>query len=313
MTLLFSSVLLSLGWFTVVNAAASLVAWRLAGRGGLSRRSARSLLILRLLPCSTALLVAGVLFAPAHLQLEPRESGETFGMVLYAAAFVALALVGLSARRMVAVVRAEWRLRAALRGQIGIRCANGTRAWEVSWLRGISLAGILRPSVLVGRAARLALTPAELDVALAHELAHRRAHDNAKRFAMRCAPDLFGWTAVARQLERAWTAAAERDADATAAAGDDERASALASALVKIARLGGEARGATTPAWSTFHESGLLESRVRRLVGSAQAPVQQKGLGVAFAAIPVLAAVAWLVGVPATLHRLTDYAIQILP
>lgn len=314
MTLLFSTVLLSLAWFTVANGAASLMAWCLAARRRNPPRDGGTALCLRLLPLSTGVLAAGVLFAPAHVGLEPRGPGETFGVAVYAAALVALAIVSRSAWRIVAVVRAEWRLRRSLIGAVPMPASKGTPAWEVPWLQGVSLAGILRPCVLVGRAARLTLASAELDVAIAHELAHRQAHDNLKRFLMLCAPDLFGWTAIARRLESEWRAAAECAADGAAAAGDEERAATLASALVKVARLGAETKGICSPAWSTFHERGGLESRVKRLVApEVPSPIGRRSLGAAFAVAAVITAGAWFAGAPAALHDLTEVAIQILP
>jgi beta-lactamase regulating signal transducer with metallopeptidase domain len=310
--LLFSTLLLALAWFTVANLAASIVVWCLA-RAGVGRgRSAGTLLCIRLLPFSIGVLVSAALFAPAHILLEPPAPRETFGLAVYAAALVALALVSASSVRVASVLRAERRLRIWVDSAVEMRCSKDTEAWEVSWLRGISLAGVLHPRVLVGRPARLALTATELDAAIAHELAHRRAHDNLKRFAMRCVPDLFGWTAAARRLEAAWQAASECAADGAAAV-DEPRATALASALVKIARLGAETTGACSPAWSAFHEPGLLEARVRRLVGPiVRRDTRRHGIGLV-AAVPVVAVGAWLAGAPAALHWLTELAIQRLP
>ena len=92
--------------------------------------------------------------------------------------------------------------------------ATSSGAFEIGGLPGVSLAGIWRPRILIGSEALSALTPAELDVAISHEVAHQRSQDNLKRFLMFCAPDLFGWTRVARQLEERWQAEAECEADA---------------------------------------------------------------------------------------------------
>ena len=158
---------------------------------------------------------------------------------------------------------------------------------ELKGLRGISLAGIWQPKIFIGPEALAALTPAELDLAIAHEIAHRRSNDNLKRFAMCCAPDFFGWTSVARRLEQQWQAEAECDADAHAVRGDDGRAIALASALVKVARL--ERVGglrAASPAFSAFHVPTLLELRVRRLVADSALPSAGSRVDVAAVARP---------------------------
>jgi hypothetical protein len=315
MTLLFSTVVLSLAWFAVANAAASLAILLLAAvRGTSIVPGARMLLVLRLMPFASGAILAAVLFAPAHVALEPRNPDERFGMVVYVAALVAIALLARSGWRVLLVLRGEWRLRAALADAVPVPASARAEAWEVSWIRGISLAGILRPRVLVGRAARLALTAAELDAAVAHELAHRRAHDNLKRFLMLCVPDLFGATPAATRLESAWRAEAECLADGVAAGGDQERAATLASALVKVARLADDRNPTCSPAWSTFYEPGILESRVRRLVASERPhqPRRRRSWPM-LAGVAVATAGAWLGGVPATLHGLTELAIQLLP
>src|SRR4029453_6407376 len=105
-------------------------------------------------------------------------------------------------------------------------------------------------------------------VAISHETAHERSRDNLKRFLMYCAPDLFGWSRTARELEDAWQRQSEYFADDYAVMGDESRAVVLASALVKVAQLSRRTRGVATPvpAWSAFHVPSLLETRVRRLV-----------------------------------------------
>jgi beta-lactamase regulating signal transducer with metallopeptidase domain len=189
------------------------------------------------------------------------------------------------------------------------------RALEVPAFPGISLAGIVRPRVLIGRPAREALTDAELLVAIAHELAHSRAWDNAKRCAMFCVADLFGGTRASRDLEAAWRAEAERLADEAAVNGDPVRAAVLASALVKVARLAPPQRPVPhSPAWSTFHEPGLLESRVRRLLAPGKAGGGRRrtarAVPVAFAAA---IAAAWALGLPARLHGVTELLVTVLP
>ena len=320
MRLVFSTVLLSLAWFAAVNAAVSLLACRAlalcrttTGPKG-SPACARRVLLWRLMPFVSAAVVSGVLFAPAHIRLEPRVSDETFGAVVYGLALLAAALLVRSARRVWTILRAEWRLTAWTGRVAALPGPNGILAWEVPGLPGISLAGILRPRVLIGRSALRVLTPAELDVAVAHELAHRRAHDNVKRFVMLCAPDLFGASAAARRLEADWREEAECFADGAAAGADPERAATLASALVKVARLEREGCGTYSAAWSTFHEPGVLACRVRRLVAAGSPePIERSRVWPSVIAIAALAAGAWIVGAPAALHSLTELAIQTLP
>jgi hypothetical protein len=174
----------------------------------------------------------------------------------------------------------------------------------------------VRTRILIGPAVADQLTPAELDVAMAHEQAHRLAYDNLKRFLMACAPDCFGGSRVARALEDRWRASAESLADARAVNGDERRAVNLASALVKVARIGLTApAGAASLVWSTLNDPPLLEIRVRRLV-SGTAPV---------ASPPALAGrltaiVAGTLGlgvsgaiVASAIHRTTEVLVRWLP
>ena len=183
MRLLLSSVLLGLVWFTATNAAASAVAW-LLGRVLIRRPSGAGLLLaVRLLPAAASTVFVGAVFLPTHWRLEPVESDESFGVVLSVIAAIGLSLA----------VRGLWR--AIRAGFAGRRFAAVTRravslpgdAVEspirvVDALPGVSLFGIWRPRILIGSDARRALTPAELDLAISHEVAHRRSQDNLKRF-----------------------------------------------------------------------------------------------------------------------------------
>jgi beta-lactamase regulating signal transducer with metallopeptidase domain len=181
---------------------------------------------------------------------------------------------------------------------------------DMPMLRGIALAGVFRPRVLVGASAREALTAAELDVAIAHELAHQRARDNLVRALMWCVPDFLGLMPAARRLETLWDAEAECLADARAVDGSEARAVCLASALVKVARLAPGPAHAYAPAWSTFHQAALLETRVRRLVTAPERACSQvRWLPLVCAAL-VSFAVAWFSGLPAQLHALTEILIN---
>jgi hypothetical protein len=322
MRLVLSSVLLGLVWFVAVNTVATLAAWTLghviirrAGPIGASRLlpdGASRLLIVRLLPAAVSSFFVLAVFLPAHWRFEPVDSDESFGVVLGTVAALGLWLV----------LGAAWRaLRAGLEGYrfatlVRRAARREADAFVLSGLSGVSLAGIWRPRILIGSEARAALTPSELDLAISHEIAHRRSKDNLKRFLMFASPDLFRWTRVARQLEDRWQAEAECEADAHAVRGDAHRAVVLAAALVKVARLGGVAAvPLITPAWtsSAFHVPTLLEMRVRRLVsGSAPRPADTRGWsGTAISA--GIAAGVWLVGFSDALHLITETLVIRLP
>jgi len=259
-----SATVLTLAWFGAMNAVGSLAAW--AAFETVRRRAAATgrapgaqvLFAIRMAPVVVAALFAFGVFLPVHLADESREGTEYFGVLWYALAALSVLLVGQSTVRTVGALRA---------------CRALRRSWQTTaalvedpGMPGMSLAGIFRTTILVGRPVREALSGDELEVSLAHELAHQHARDNAKRFAMFASPDVFSVTGASRRLERMWNAAVECEADAVAVNGDPARAANLASALLKVARLAGASTPAPgSPLWSTFYQRALLEVRVRRL------------------------------------------------
>ena len=319
MRVLLTISLLGLAWFAAVNLAASAIAWA-AGRT-IVRRGWQPpsdwLLFIRLFPACVATLFATIVFLPAHFRFEPSESDESFGRLLLTLFVLALAVICRAAARAAAVAAAALRTSraiATLPGPIAAGSVGG--AYEVEQFAGLSLAGVFRTWILVGADARRVLTRDELDVALAHEHAHRASWDNIKRCAMFCAPDFFGWTSMARALEQRWRAEAECRADSRAVAGDERRAVHLASALVKVARLAGNERSRlVSPVWSTFHEPMLLEARVRRLVSGEAlgAPSARLTRSIVFTSVLALA---WLGFSPVAaqqIHRATEALVHLLP
>lgn len=314
-----STLLLGLAWFAVINAAVSALSWALASALAASTRRPGLLLTVRLLPAAASLLFVVTMFVPAHWRFEPGNTGESFGIIFYALAAAGAALLLRSAGRALLVARAGRRLQVCDQLQrIGAASAG---IYEVRGMSGVSLAGVLRPRVLVGASVRCQLTAPELEVAVAHEMAHRHAYDNVKRSLMFCAPDMFGASRAARGIEDRWRASAECLADARAVDGDARRALDLASALVKVARLGVAPAGAlTSPAWSTLHEvtphgSPLLEMRVRRLVVGATPKPSLSVFPRRFFAVAALSAaglVATGAAVAPQLHRFTESLVRLL-
>jgi beta-lactamase regulating signal transducer with metallopeptidase domain len=311
--LLFSSVLLGLAWFALLNMLASMAAWALAD--AVLRRNVRpaTLLAVRLMPALMSATFVVAVFLPAHLRFEPAARDESFGFLLGSLAALGCVLLFRSLCRALSAAWNDYRLGAFAR-RAAVRLDAG--ALEVRGFPGVSLAGILRPTILVGSDTVAALTAAELDAAISHEQAHRRSRDNFKCFLMFCAPDVFGWSAKARQIEDRWRAEAECQADARAVAGDDRRALVLASALVKVARLTKRSTVVMpSPAWSALHLAALLETRVRLLTaGRAPADAGNGRLwrGLVLAAIGV-ATTAWLSDGSYALHQITESMVTHLP
>jgi Zn-dependent protease with chaperone function len=232
-------VTLALVWFLGINAAVSAavaVLVRLLGRREID--SPAFWLALRLLPAVTATLFVVALFVPSYWEYEPREVVEGFDLTLAALGAVGLGLIvaslarGAQAWRSVTRRTAEW-MRYAHPLTIG-RAALPAYAIEASRPM-MALVGVLRPRLLVTRSVIETLTSAELTASVAHEVGHYRALDNLKRLLMRATPDCFT-RPTAREIERRWSVAAERAAD-RAGSGDTADRCALASALVKVARL----------------------------------------------------------------------------
>lgn len=259
---------LALAWFLAVNAAVSLIAILIArqfeSRG---EQSPAMWFGLRMLPAASALGFVAALFVPSYWRFEPREMVEAVDMTLLISALAAAAIIGTAIYRGIAACRtAARRTRAWMQSARPI-ALRGTAipAFEIDTdMPVLALAGIVRPRLLVTRGLVTTLTAEELAASVAHEIGHSHARDNLKRLLMRSAPDLFGFTAAARAIERGWAAASEHRADQI-----DEREPsarcALAAALVKVARL-----TPTTPSLgepiSTLIGGGDIASRVRNLL-----------------------------------------------
>jgi hypothetical protein len=306
------TIVLALAWFACINAIGSVLAASLASaiRDRTATPRPSVLLGIRLLPASLSLFFVAAMFLPAHWALEPRDAAETLGFALKAMATVGAALLLRSAWRAVAIARASRLVR------VGFRLDPGgmPNTYVVDAWPGVSLAGIISPRILIGRAVQAALSRAELEVAVAHELAHRSAFDNLARWCMLCAPDFLAVSAAGSRLERDWRVAAESRADATAICGDQARAVHLASALIKVARLSAiPTERVFAPSWSTLNDSELLEWRVHRLL-SGTPPQAERVPRVGTITTTVVVFLLIVTPVLAeSIHRLTEALVGLLP
>ena len=323
MNYLLHGVTLALTWFLATNVAASAVVALVTNRTNgvqYARWSAPLLLLLRLLPSTASVLFVVLVFVPSYWKFEPREFTEGFDLTLMLAAAAAGALlVNAFVRGAVAWWHAIRRARAWTQTAEPLALDGiGIPAFRVEAEQPVmALVGIVRSRLLVTRGLIDALTPEELAASISHEVGHHRAWDNLKRLAMRGTPDLLGWTPAARRLERAWAAAAEHAADAGASASADRAARlALASALVKIARLIPTLTPCTEPI-STLVGGGEITSRVLRLIDeppprdAARRRTSSARLALVVAAAASLAvAYAPLL---ATVHHATEVLVHRLP
>jgi len=304
---------------TIVSAAVAVVAPLAVAV--LARRPASVrgplLLGLRLAPPVAAAAVALGLVAPSYLAFEPIGTGEGVGLslALFALAGLALLAAGLA--------RAGWALAATSAlarrwsgaGPVALS-SSPVAAFRVDQESPVfAVVGVRRPRLFVSRRVLDALTPDEVEAAVAHERAHLAARDNLKRLVMTAAPDLLAFTPLSRRLEREWSRASEALADQRASAGGGHTAVALAAGLVKVARL--TAAAPSRLPISALHDGGDVEARVRWLLtagaeggGAGRGSVSRAALLTGLLAAGAGLAAAAAFALPAV-HRLVETAVRL--
>jgi Zn-dependent protease with chaperone function len=311
---LLHGVAIALVWFGVMNVATAAVVLIAAQRASRRRApaSAEFWLALRLLPAAVSIAFVGILFAPSYWRYEPRAV-EDLDATLAVAALAALILIGAAAMRgYMAWRRASRRTRAWLRVARPLHVDASIPAYQVAIETPMmALAGLCRPRLLVSRGVVDALTTDELRAAIAHEIGHLRARDNLKRLAMIAAPDVLAATRAAAAIQARWAAAAEHAAD-RAAGGDSDARCALASALVKVARLTPWATPIAEPI-STLVDGGDIASRVQQLLDD-ESPAAVAG---SFRRVPAVLAIGAFAAAYGPLlrvvHEATELIVNTLP
>jgi len=310
--------MLALAWFAAVNAlgsaAVAIAAERVMAR--LDRASSGAWFALRVLPAAAAVVFVAMLFVPSYWLLEPREGAERFDITLLVAASAAVAACAAAAlRALTAWYRAAQRTRTWMQTARPFAMPGTTvAAFELDVDAPLLvLAGIVRPRLLVTRGLIAALTPDELAACVSHELAHWRSRDNLKRLAMRMVPDFLALSGAAGALDRRWAAAVEHRADRHASAHDPQARCALASALVKVARLTPPVVSAAEPI-SALVGGGDLATRVSRLLEERTSAHAASGRRRWMAAAIAVAAIVVLYGpLLDSIHEATEILIRVLP
>ena len=310
---------LGLAWFLLINVLASSAIAAVPPRilSGHASRAPAWWFGLRMFPSTVAAFFVAAIFVPSYVKYEPREYGEGFDISLALLAVAAAAVVASGVWRGArAWWRASRRVRAWMRSADAVTLAGaGMQAYVVNVDAPLmALAGILRPRVIVSRRLIEALTPDELAASVAHESGHQRARDNVKRLAMRAAPDVLSATAVARTLERGWASASEHSADRLAVRDSTDARCALASALVKVARLASSAPTLGEPI-STFAGGGEIAWRVERLLDDDPHVRAAPPVGPRWIAAGVALSAAWLSYAPLlrAVHEATEVLVRTLP
>jgi Zn-dependent protease with chaperone function len=240
----------------------------LGWHAGLERRRWRpgELLGLRLLPAGASAFLTFVVALPAFLIYEPRHEAEPAGPLLVAFALFALGAAGHGILR-------GWRAWAATRALLRscrlvdrhpVTTGSAVDIVELSE-PAAAVVGLWRPRILAADRVRAVCSEEEFRQVIAHEAAHVSAHDNVKLLLQIISPDALAWMPTGRALTERWRAATELAADAQASGCDPRKRVALASALVKVARLSsGPAR--RSPALSMPVALDDVECRVRELL-----------------------------------------------
>jgi beta-lactamase regulating signal transducer with metallopeptidase domain len=255
--------IVSLAFFAVLYSLLSLLAvlaWSAMDRvgGRLFWSSPNFLFGLRLFPFAASLVVTFVFTFPSFWLLErtsPDEDFETFVL-----AFCAVVMLGAGLFR---VLRAQARTtRAVNRWALQANGEAGMTACATNISSGappLLLVGVFNPKVLISDTAAAVLCESELEVAVRHELGHKRSWDNLRKVLVSSTPFL-----GMRSLEHAWLDAAELAAD-DAAVTNRHEALDLAAALIKLSRSCSE-RPDPLLATALVSGSSSIGVRVERLL-----------------------------------------------
>lgn len=302
---------------SLVSLAFAPAAMRLARRIA-PAAATRLLLAVRLFPLALSLFVVFGLCLPSYLLLEPDLSVERIGWACLAAALAGALAWAISIGRATLAASGSFACLRRCRG-LGSEIRLRGESLPVSVIEGeaplLVLAGLVRSRIVLSGAVLRSLPSAQLAVALGHERAHAVSRDNLKRLLLLLAPDPVPFFRGLERLDRTWAKYAEWAADDRAVAGDAGRSLSLASALVRMARLGVGNRPAPLMA-SLLTADDDLSARVDRLL-RPDAPAPRRcdrgawALGVALAAAFTLLLTVMLQ--PATLdsvHLLLEHLIH---
>ncbi|HTW58177.1 MAG TPA: M56 family metallopeptidase [Terriglobales bacterium] len=264
--------------FVIVYCALSLAVvctWRkvwLGKRKQSARRAANLLFTLRMFPLMAAAMITAAFTIPSFVLLEPRAIHEPLGGMPLALALCGAALGIFGAVNAASALRkasrsiSAWTAAARPADAWPCHARGGEACAPVPVLRispplpAMTAVGIVRPRILLSDAAESLLTAGELQTALNHELAHLRRGDNLKKLLLRFVafPGL-------GSLEAAWLRAIELTADDEAVS-NPAQALDLASALIKLSRLGMVEPPVDLTAALVHGPASFMSTRIERLI-----------------------------------------------
>jgi beta-lactamase regulating signal transducer with metallopeptidase domain len=230
--------------------------------------ASRFLFVLRMAPLALTLTAVLAFCIPSYLWLEPEITGERVGFTCVALAILGAALWISALRRVVGAVRGTNRYlhECERHGRKITVPGDGARALLLKDQNPVlAVAGVFRPQLLISRRVLQGLSAEQREAAIRHEHAHLSSGDNLKRLLILMAPDAIPFGGAFRHLERSWSRFTEWAADDQATGGDPQQALTLASALVRVAKMG-SGRRPTYLSCSLVGGTKDLSDRVERLL-----------------------------------------------
>jgi Zn-dependent protease with chaperone function len=305
-------VAVSLAFFVLIYCALSalvVAAWRsLRWLRLTEKRVAGILFAARVLPLALSVFITLALVVPSFQLLEPRSADEGMGAMPLALGICALVLIGCGCFRVIdAQTRTSRVVARWLQDATPLTADSPTVTFRSACeAPPLTLVGVRRPRVLVSESTVELLSSEELQIALQHEMAHMRSHDNLKKLIFRFCP----FPGMGK-LESSWSQAAELAADDAAVSKLDDAVD-LAAALVKLSRL---VPVEAAPFCTVGFVSGSISVRVARLLAWDEADKQQVArFRLWLAVVPALAglfAVAISYGPALALtHEVTEWLVR---
>jgi hypothetical protein len=241
----------------------------------------------RISPLVASIVLTLAFVVPSFQLLEPRAIDERIGAIPLALGVCALLLIAWGCFRVIdAHLKTSRMITLWIDGSRPVNIDYGARVITFSSKENaapIMLVGVRNPQVLVSDSTLELLNHDELQIALKHELAHMRSHDNLKKLIFRFCP----FPGMGR-LESTWCHTTELAADG-AAVSRCEDAVDLAAALVKLSRLVPvEASGVCIVGFVT----GSIRARVARLLEWHETAIDQQAPSLRHYAVPALLVVA---------------------
>ena len=252
------------------------IAWRL----GFARMcsSSHDFLALRLLPAGAAALLTLTVILPSFVIYEPGNQIEEAGPIVKALALLVLVVAIAGIMR---AGRAVWTARTLLQrcGSAYHWCAeDGQRVDLIDSAEPIvAVVGGWRPQIVAAKHVFSTCSSEEFRQVIAHEAAHISSRDNLKLLLFLISPDALAWMPSGATLAARWRTAAELEADERATGSDPRKRVALASALIKVARLSTGAHR-PPPALSMSAAPDDMEGRVRQLLSPPPETTQRTAL-----------------------------------